>query len=279
MVISELVHETAEQLRGAEIENYIFEAHLIVRTILKKTPIDLVLEKAAEASPKAVREVREAVERRKRHEPLQYILKSQEFMSLEFYVDKNVLIPRQDTEVLVEAVLQKKPGSRVTALDIGTGSGCIAVSIAHYNKNALVRAIDISESALKIARKNAVLNNTAERIVFEKKDIMREELFGKFDIIVSNPPYIESAAIADLQPEVRDYEPHSALDGGKSGLDFYKRIVSVSAECINRGGIIALEVGIGQAETVAQMLSDSFGRVEIIKDLCGVDRVVTAEAI
>lgn len=211
--------------------------------------------------------------------PVQYIIGGCEFMSLEFYVNENTLIPRADTEISVEYVIDKfKNCNKVNILDIGTGSGCIAVSLAYYLKNVNITAVDISENALKVAAENAGRNNVAEKITFLKYNILNgfSDNFPELDCIISNPPYIESETIESLEKNVRDYEPLTALDGGKDGLDFYKAIINGCR--LKLGGALVLEIGYNQAAAVSELLEKSgrFKNIKILKDYGGCDRVATA---
>lgn len=276
MVIRELVRECIAELRNSNIENPVFDANLTVRTVLGLEPIDMVLERDKEVSESDESRIRRFCARRCKNEPLQYILGVQEFMGLEFFVDRNVLVPRADTEALVEAVLTDKRGMNV--LDICTGSGCIALSIAHFNKNAFVTGLDISENALAVAKKNAEKLKLSNRVKFEKCDITKEFPRGCFDVIVSNPPYIETGEIEKLQKEVKLYEPHIALDGGADGLVFYRRISEIAPAMLQEHGRLYFEVGYNQAEAVEDiMLKSGLKNVIRIKDLCGVDRVLCGE--
>lgn len=216
------------------------------------------------------------IEKRAEHIPLQQILKSQEFMGLNFYVNEHVLIPRQDTETLVELVLQEQQGSQKKLLDVCTGSGCIAVSLAVKGDYKSVTATDLSEEALSVARRNAQAHQ--KKIVFYQGDLfsaLPKSEIGTFDIITSNPPYIPTAVIATLEPEVRDHEPRMALDGTEDGLAFYRQIARQAGSWLKSGGAIYLEIGYDQGETVSGLLQDAgFDRVRVVKDLPGKDRVV-----
>ncbi len=240
--------------------------------------------------------------------PIQYITGQKEFMSLSFTVNPNVLIPRPETEILVESVINHiknytpendisrdhidenyipkdyilknynnnltNKGEWFDILDIGTGSGCIAISLAYYIKNCHVTAVDISEEALDTARLNASSNGVTDKITFITGNLF-EKLNGMtFDIIVSNPPYISTYEIRGLQTEVKDYEPIIALDGGKDGLDYYKRIIEKAPYFLNASGLLAFEVGYNQAHQVAGIMERQFGKIEIIKDLARINRVV-----
>ncbi len=219
--------------------------------------------------------------------PVQYLIKKQEFMGLDFYVEKGVLIPRPDTEVLVESVIEhlskKQAENNQVIADLGTGSGAIAVSLAKYVPNILVYAVDISEKALKICAKNAQTNGVSNRIKFLKGDLFEplkaQKLHGNLDVLVSNPPYIPQDDINKLQIEVAKYEPRLALDGGEDGLDFYRKIVENAPLFLKNEGLIALEVGHDQADTVCQMLQGKrcYQEIKKIKDLSGIERVVLGQ--
>lgn len=274
MVIRELITKCSYILKNAGIEDYIFEAHLIIRHCLKMQAIELVLQKNKEVSPEKEKIVLNIAARRSTGEPIQYILGCQEFMGLEFKVTPDVLIPRQDTETLVEYILKKYNGNKgMLALDLGTGSGCIPISLAFYNKSSFFKAVDISEKALDIARLNAKLNNVAGRINFIHADIFSFETSGRFDVIISNPPYIESSVIPTLDNTVKNYEPILALDGGEEGLMFYKHIIKKAPALLNDFGMLVFEIGYNQAEKVTSLMEKDFRNIEIIKDLGGNDRV------
>jgi len=237
------------------------------------SPIDLVLKKGEEVSEKNKSMILSIVNRRMSGEPLQYILGTQEFMGLEFKVTPDVLIPRTDTEVLVEYILSKYPNKGFLALDIGTGSGCIAVSLAHFNHRAYIKAVDISAKAIEIAKFNARKNNVSSRISFINTDIFGFEPKGRFDLIVSNPPYIESSVIPTLDDTVKNYEPKTALDGGTDGLDFYRYIISIAPKILDDFGMLAFEIGYNQAESVSELMKKDFYNIEIEKDYGNNDRV------
>ena len=186
------------------------------------------------------------------------------------------MIPRADTEILVEAVIEisKIKKHPLKILEIGTGSGCIAVSIAYYLKNTFIVASDISQKALEIARTNAIKHGVCKRVEFIKSDLFDNLKIHGFDFIISNPPYIMRKEIAYLQPEVKDYEPRTALDGGVDGLDFYRGISQKAPLYLKAGGILAFEVGINQAAEVSGLLGRGFSEIKIQKDLAGIDRVV-----
>lgn len=210
------------------------------------------------------------IELRAGHMPLQYITGIQEFMGIPYVVDESVLIPRQDTEVLVSLAIEHSEGKRI--LDMCTGSGCIAVSIALLGKPVSVIAADISEAALAVAARNAEINGADITLI--KTDLW-ENISGEYDIIVSNPPYITDAQMEELMPEVRQHEPGIALRGGEDGLDYYRRIIEQSGRYLVKGGIIMLEIGCTQAADVSKLLTEfGYRNLEVKKDLAGLDRVL-----
>lgn len=213
-----------------------------------------------------------ALKKRAEHIPLQYIVGETEFMGLPFKVNSSVLIPRQDTETLVEETLKvAKPGMKV--LDMCTGSGCIIISILHHGKDLEGYASDISRHAINVAKENAKLNQVA--VSFETGDLF-DHIKGKYDIIVSNPPYIRTEEIAKLMPEVLNFEPYDALDGKEDGLFFYRRIVEQAKDYLNSGGHLLFEIGHDQGKDVSELMKEAgFLDVRVIKDLAGNDRVVT----
>lgn len=274
MVISEIIKKSVAALKLCGSDNAIFDANLIIRTVLNMSPLDMVLYKQREVSAEHEKIINDMVLRCTMHEPLQYILGTQEFMSLTFKVTPDVLIPRADTETLVEELIERFKHKGASVLDIGSGSGCIGISLAVYNKRMFVRGVDVSENALRIAAENAEINAVDDRVKYEKLNILTDRLYGRYDLIVSNPPYIETDIIPTLDDNVKNYEPHLALDGGTDGLTFYRRITQIAPSALTDNGILAFEVGHTQAEHVAQMMSDKFSDIEIINDLCSIPRVV-----
>lgn len=237
------------------------------------------------------------IDERIKGKPLQYITGHQEFMSLDFKVTTDVLIPRHDTEVLVEAVIKyvKDRGlKKARILDIGTGSGCIAVSLAHYIEDCKVLAMDISQGALHVAKANAKKCGVDERVFFKQGNIFDgihnvlkeytfiEGFFSKegtsFDVIVSNPPYIPEWEIDTLHTQVKDHEPGSSLNGGEDGLDFYRFITREAVHFLKPHSLLAYEVGYDQAKSVLGLMEENFYDLKTIKDLSGIDRVVMGTA-
>jgi release factor glutamine methyltransferase len=224
---------------------------------------------------------RELVRRRLRNEPVQYIVGTTEFYGLEFAVSPAVLIPRPETEHLVEAVIDRQravsASGEASILDIGTGSGIIAITLAAQLQNARVTAIDVSEAAIDIARANAARNKVDDRVSLVKQDILAMELNGiggPFDVVVSNPPYIAQAEIETLQPEVRAFEPMDALTDGGDGLSFYRRIAELLPRLLSPGGLLAVEIGFGQSPAVIEIFSSALRDIEVVKDYSGIERVI-----
>ena len=221
------------------------------------------------------------LERRQRHEPVQYIIGKWDFMGLELNVDKRALIPRPETELLVEEALkfikeitEKRGGSQVKVLDVCTGSGCIALAIAHLTdaSEVSITATDISRDALSLASENATKNRFwQKRQNFIESDLL-DKVTGTFDVIISNPPYILSGDMAGLSETVRGFEPHLALDGGADGMDIYRRLIPQCVKALNPGGVLLLEIGVAE---VADLMTDAgFKDVKILRDYAGLERII-----
>lgn len=215
------------------------------------------------------------VKKRAERIPLQHLTGVQDFMGLEFQVDEHVLIPRQDTEILVEEVMRELHDG-MDILDMCTGSGCILISLLQYSNDCTGLGVDTSEEALALAGKNAQkLLSQNKKVRFVKSDLF-ESVEGTYDIIVSNPPYIQSSVIADLMPEVKNHEPLSALDGGEDGLFFYRKITRECKSFLKSGGMLFYEIGCDQGAAVSEILSgEGFGEIRVVKDYAGLDRVVS----
>ena len=252
------------------------EAELLFSEVLGCDRIDLYLDKAKLVDKDKLRLISSVLKRRIKGEPIQHILGKTEFMGLEFKVNPDVLIPRPETEILVETALKyinKEKGTRI--LDLGTGSGCIAVSLYKNSVDSAIDASDVSNKALEVAGENACLNNA--KINFIQSDLFNALGYKEYDMIISNPPYIVSAEIRKLQPELR-FEPVLALDGGTDGLDFYRRIIVGAPDYLKNGGWLILEIGFGQKSAIEKIFLDS-GRFEIagvIKDYNNIARVIIA---
>ena len=272
MVVGSMRSEIRKELGENE-----HEADWIISHVTKMTQEDFI-KNPREITDEEVEKIREIVERRNSGEPLQYILGETEFMGMRFIVNEFTLIPRQDTETLVETVVNKIKDKKVRVLDIGTGSGCIGISIAKLCKNAEVTLLDYCDAILDVATANAEINDV--KVNIERCDILEEIPEGEFDVIVSNPPYIETDTIFSLDNIVTSYEPPEALDGGFDGLMFYRRIVEeLASEIMAENSYIAFEIGYNQGESVSEILNetDDFSGVKVIKDACENDRVVTAK--
>lgn len=247
------------------------DTSVLLRHIIGKDELYIVINPEELITDEQEEKLREYIEIRNTGMPVAYILRNKEFMGLNFYVDERVLIPRPDTEILVEEVLRNvKLGSRI--LDIGTGSGAIAVSIAKLSPDTVVSAVDISEDALKVAEHNA--NRLGATVNFIKSDLF-ECVEGVFDIIVSNPPYIDEEEMSALESNVVDFEPHLALYGGEDGLEYYRKIIQGSIDFLGQSGILAFEIGFNQASSVSTIMeSYGFENIEVLQDYSGKDRVV-----
>lgn len=210
--------------------------------------------------------------------PVAYIVENREFMGIDFYVKEGVLIPRPDTEVLVEELIELcKDKNKVNILDIGTGSGAITVSLAKYLENANLTSFDISDIPLEVGKKNAISNNVDHKINFVKSDLFSaiKDKEVEFDVIVSNPPYIRRTDMKTLHTQVKDYEPYNALEGGVDGLDFYRDITKESHDYLKANGILAYEVGHDQAGDVCEIMKNNgYTKIYTKKDIQGIDRVV-----
>lgn len=271
--VLKVLNWTKGYLAEKGVENPRLEAEWMLCEALSLDRVGLYLNFDKPLSDAELAAFRSMVARRGKREPLQYILGTQEFMGVEFRVTPAVLIPRHDTEVLVNESVQRG-GEAGSILDIGTGSGCVAISIAKALPQAEVCSVDISAEALEVARGNAERNEAA---VFFFQGSLFEPFAGRrFDMVVSNPPYIPNSELATLQAEVRGFEPMGALDGGADGLDFYRRIVKDAPGHLNAGGWLIFEVGAGQAPQVLGLLqSGSFTEATFTQtDPAGIERVV-----
>ena len=271
MKLYELKENIREQLLGVGNQDAEAEAGIIIEYVTGCSLATFFLKRQEEVSKEQIDKAFDMVEKRRAHMPLQYITGTQEFMGLSFMVNEDVLIPRQDTEVLVEQVLYRlKPGFKV--LDMCTGSGCIGISIKKHFKDVDVTCVDISEKALQIAKENARRNQV--EITLVQSDLY-ENVEGEYDVIVSNPPYIQSDVIPTLMEEVKDFEPILALDGDKDGLIFYRRLAKESFSYLKKNGMLLLEIGYDQGKAVSKLLNDNgYCQVEVKRDLCGLDRNV-----
>jgi len=251
------------------------DAELLLMHTIARDRVYLLTHPETLLTPEQAAVYEEWIARRMRHEPVQYITGEQEFFGLTFRVTPNVLIPRPETEHLVEAALARVDRHAALRIaDIGTGSGAIAVALAHALPNARITALDISPSALAVARENAERHEFGSRIRFVQSDLLDAVAGGQFDMIVSNPPYV--AEDEDLEPQVRDYEPASALIAGPEGLDVYRRLIPQAQAALKPGGWLLLEIGHGQREALEDLLA-GWSDVSFIADLQGIPRVACAQ--
>lgn len=285
--IKELLKNAAEQLKKSNMTSTpILDAELLLIHALNEAGlsfdrIKLLTGQQLPIEPQVADRFKAMIVLRGEGKPVQYITNTQEFMGLELYIEEGVLIPRADTETVVEKALQlAKNLERPCIIDMCTGSGAIALSLGSVIPDAEVWAVDISDIALKCCRLNAVKHGLEDRVRIVGSDLFKnirgEGLEGRVDIIVSNPPYIKSASITELATNVRDYEPHLALDGGEDGLVYYKSIVRDGWELLRKGGILVFEIGYDQGAQVKGIMSDSglYECINITEDLSGNDRCV-----
>lgn len=278
--IGKILNWTSEYFQKNNIDSPRLDAEVLLSHVLKKQRIFLYVHFDQPLNSEELAAYRECVKKRVRRMPVAYIIGSREFMGLDFKVTEATLIPRPDTEILVEAAIERlkqMEGDELRIADIGTGSGAICLSLLHYVERLTAVTVDISEVAIEVARENAQILGVAERIEFLQGDLLSPlQNKGKFNAIVSNPPYIPKKVIEGLEPEVRCYEPISALDGGADGLNFYRRLVSGAAAFLADGGFLAVEIGIEQAEALRQMAGRNliWKKVEVLKDLAGIERCV-----
>lgn len=278
MTIKDALTKAINILKKSNIENPIQQAKIVLASVLQKSKEYILINENEILSNEIYKDFIKKIESVAEGMPLQYITHIQEFMGMDFYVDENVLIPQPDTEILVENVLSIiGEQENLSLLDMCTGSGAIAVSIAKNTNNCKIYAVDISNTALEVAKKNAIKNGVDEKIefinsnMFEKLDINK-----KFDIIVSNPPYIETDTIKQLDIQVQN-EPKIALDGGIDGLDFYRNILANSRKYLKENGTIAMEIGYNQRKAVTDLFKTQYENVYCKKDLSGKDRVIVCK--
>ena len=277
MVIKELLQYGSKLLSDSGAHTPQLDASLLLCHALKKDRSYLIINHTQNVQENDEKAFISLLKKRADGMPIAYIVGKKEFMSLEFDVNENVLIPRADTETLCEYIIDNNDKKSPKIADICCGSGAIGVSLAFYIKDSHVTMADISEEALKTAQTNAKKHSVYERCSFEKIDILSENLKEKYDIIVSNPPYIESDVIDTLERDVKDFEPRLALDGGEDGFVFYTHLSKACYNMLNSGGVLAFEVGHTQAQAVEKMLLDNgFCDVKSVCDLANIKRVVCA---
>lgn len=279
--IGELLEEGNRILKESGINSYALDCQLLLGKVLERDKIYIITHREEKVRKCNTEEFYNLLEKREKKMPLKYILESCEFMGLELYIKEGVLIPRPDTEILVESVLKKiEEEEEVKVCDLCCGSGAIGLSIAYYRKNSKVDLLDIAEDPKIVTCKNISKFFLEERAEFIQSDLLEQviRMQKRYDIIVSNPPYIRNDVIPTLMEDVREYEPHLALSGGEDGLNFYRRIIDESKLALKVNGILAFEIGYDQGSDVQNlMLEKGFINVKIIKDLACLDRVVIGE--
>lgn len=274
VLVRDIIKKAQNTLEAAGIADSQVDSWLLAEFVFGITRVKYYANMQMTVDGRSAKKYNELVNQRAGHIPLQHIIGTQEFMGLTFKVNENVLIPRQDTELLVENVVDYLGNDERTVLDMCTGSGCIAVSIDRLSKNSKVTAVDISEKALEVAQENNRLSNA--NVTFIQSDLFTN-VTGKYDIIVSNPPYIRTDEIPKLMEEVKMHEPVMALDGMEDGLYFYKKICGEASDYLNDNGKIFFEIGYDQGDDVSEILRQNrFCNIEVLKDLSGNDRVVIA---
>lgn len=271
--ISELLNFGKKYLSSENIDTAVLDAQLLLMYVLNLSRVQILAHKELKIDYDKQSQYINLLKQRANRKPIQYIIGKKEFMSLEFEVNDKTLIPRNDTEILVETILNNYNIEYI--MDMGTGTGCIAISLLYYNKNMKAVVVDINEEILNLARINAIKHRVQDRIEFIKSDLFESVPNYKFDAIVSNPPYIPSDEIVNLMADVKDYEPKSALDGGYDGLDFYRKITSKAMHFIKENGFIFYEIGYNQTQEVSQiMIENGLENIKIINDLASLPRVI-----
>jgi len=254
MNLENTVKKASQKLKDNNIISYLLDAEIILADILGVERESLITNNKANISQKIVSKYNEAIQRRIKNEPIAYILGKKEFWSENFIVDKSTLVPRPETELLIHKLVNIYKNRKINILDIGTGTGCILLSLLKELYNSRGIGIDISSRAIRIAKINSKNLNLTNRAKFKNFDLNRYKM-AKFDLIVSNPPYIPSQEIRKLSRDITNFEPRKALDGGPDGLDLIKKIIYKSNILLKKSGILAIEIGFGQYRTVSEILN------------------------
>jgi len=278
LTVLEIIKKTTEFFAGKGIEGARLNAELLIGHALERKRMQLYMEFERPLAEAELEKIRPLVRRRAAHEPLQYIIGETEFHGLKLKVDRRALIPRPETELLVEHVATAAAGSAVLRiLDLGTGSGAIALALAGLLPGALVTAVDRSAAALELARENAAVTGLAERVTFLTSDWFSAVPAGSYDVIVSNPPYLTAEETAQTAPEVRNFEPADALTAGDAGVADLARIIAGAPDYLVPGGLLALETGIAQHPRLKELCGASgFTAIQSLQDLTGRDRYILA---
>lgn len=276
MTIKDALEKGTVMLKGENLDSPKLKARLLMQDVLAKPRQYLLVHDNEEINEEILKKYFNNVLKVKQGTPIEHITHVKEFMKMNFFVDENVLIPRQDTEILVEEVIKiANKNNSIKILDLCTGSGAIAVSLAKYIENSEITAVDISEKALGIAKRNAKINKVENKITFVKSDLFNNLANNKFDIIVSNPPYIKKQTIKTLEKQVQK-EPLIALDGGEDGLDFYKKIIKNAYIFLKYNGYLCFEIGYDQKQEVIDLIvkEEKYINTYSKKDLYDNDRIV-----
>lgn len=281
--LAALLRWGTDRLKSAGINDYEISAEIILRDILDLSRSELILKTDRRVDSDKINEYKSLIEKRSKRIPLQYLIKYIEFYNVRIKCDRRVLIPRPETEILVETVIKRLSDiESPLILDIGTGSGNIAISLAKNIADSTVTGVDISEEALELARINVELNDIRGKLNLLSGDIKDDNFvrsLGRFDCVVSNPPYVSETEMNQLQPEVIEFEPRIALFAPDDPLSFFKIILRSIPDILLPGGLLAFEVGLGQAEDVADLMSGKFEGIELIRDLADMNRVVVGTCI
>lgn len=286
MEIKDLIRMGIKKLDRRKYSNPPLECVLLLAYLLDVDKTYIYIHNNEEVPSSVEDKYFSLIDERRKGYPIQYILKEKEFMGISFYIEEGVLIPRPDTEILVQYVLdyidEKYKERDIKIVELGTGSGCISLSIAYYKKNVFVYSVDIDKKANAVAEENSKRLKLPGRVKILEGDLFQGiknmGLKNSVDIIVSNPPYIPEDEIFGLQDEIKKYEPLWALDGGEDGLDYYRRIIPQSKEYLKNRGILVFEMGFDQGRKIKELMEkENFRNINILKDLQGLDRVITGE--
>lgn len=276
--VGELLKHGYEILKSEGIESYALDCDLLLGKVIKKDRLFLLLNREYELNNSEIDEFYRLISLRKNKMPIKYMLGECEFMGLSFYVKEGVLIPRPDTETLVECAIEEiKKNNFMHVCDVCCGSGIIGLAIAKLIDNVNVKSSDISDIAYEVTEENIKRLNLSEKVEVIKSDLLDKFIKNqdKFDVVVSNPPYIRKEVIGTLMEDVKNFEPYEALCGGDDGLDFYRKITCQSLKVLNKDGVLLFEIGYDQKEDIINILKEyGFSKIECIKDLAGKNRVI-----
>ena len=266
MEILEVINSGSRELKKNKIRSYRLDSEILLAKILKKRREEILTNLEMKVAPKVVGDFNKLIARRSLNEPIAYILEEKEFWSKNFLVSKDTLIPRPETELLVEKIINIFKNKDIKIMDIGTGTGCILLSILSELKNSSGIGIDISKKALQIAKQNSIMHKLTQKVKFYNKSLMKVQDY-KFDLVVSNPPYIKKKDIKNLDDDIKKFEPRVALDGGNDGLDVIRKVIYKSRSILKFKGMLAIEIGNEQYKTVSKILRDNKFKIKyLVKD-------------